>query len=341
MARKYLLNFKYSFRVQKPRLILRLVLTYLGILFLGKRPLRYVDLAIGYACNLRCEHCFATALERQGRRRIRPKEYRLVVRQAMAMGAVNFSFQGGEPALYPDLVEFIRNSFPERNVISVTTNGTLLDEEKIVDLKEAGVDILTISLDSGIAEEHDRFRGVPGTFAKTMQCIRSARRQGLRVTLGAVVSHKNIRSRGLVELIDLAHRMNTILFLALAAPVGEWKEKEEVVLTPDDRVFLGDLLRRYPLVRTDFQANFIHTGCGAVKEILYVTPYGDVLGCPFLHFALGNVFEETLDAIRQRAIRNPYFAGYYPLCLAAEDRDFMRTYSGDFYLPTGEVRRLG
>jgi MoaA/NifB/PqqE/SkfB family radical SAM enzyme len=313
MLDKYLLNFRYAFRPGKPLLVLRLVITYLGVIFLRKHPLRYVDLAIGYACNLKCKHCFATALEKKGRKEMTPADYHKIVRQAMKLGAVNFSFQGGEPTMYSTLLDFIKNTYPERNLISVTTNATLLNEEKIRSLKKAGVDILTISLDSAFAEEHDRFRGVKGTFEKTMNTIKLALKNGLNVTLGAVVSHQNVRSRGIIDLIELAHRLNVIIFLALATPVGEWENNEDIILTDDDRDYLYTMVKRYPLLRTDFEANFIHWGCGAVKEILYLTPYGDVLPCPFLHFSLGNVFEESLKNIRNRALKDPYLGHYYHL----------------------------
>ncbi len=330
--KKYLINFRYAFRIKKPLLIARLISTYLKIIFLRRRPLRYVDFAIGFACNLNCEHCFATALQDDSRRKIAPAEYRRVVEEAMRLGAVNFSFQGGEPLLYPELLEFIENSHPDRNLISVTTNGTLLDERKIGELKRAGVDILTVSLDSADPEIHDRFRGCPGSFAKTVSAIKLALENGLNVTLGAVVSRQNVRSREIINLIELAHELNVIIFLALAAPLGKWAQRGDVVLTPDDRSYLDRLRKSYPLLRTDFEANYVHRGCGAVKEILYLTPYGDVLGCPFLHFSLGNIFEEELAAIRERALRNPYFARYHHLCLAAEDRKFMEKYCGPFYL---------
>lgn len=339
-VQKYFLNFRYSFRIKKPILILRLVFTYLSIIFLRRKPLRYVDLAIGYACNLKCEHCFATALQRRGRRKITPVEYKEVVKQAMKLGAVNFSFQGGEPTLYPELTEFIKNTYPKRNLISVTTSGTLLDEQKILILKKVGVDILTVSLDSAVPEEHDRFRGVKGTFEKTMNTIKLALKNGLNVTLGAVASHENIRSQGLIDLIELAHDLKLIIFLALATPLGKWENNEDIILTEQDRTYLYDLVKQYPLLRTDFEANFVHWGCGAVKEILYLTPYGDVLGCPFLHFSLGNIFEETLEAIRDRALKNPYFDHYHHLCLPAEDREFMKKYSGKFYLRDNQVRKL-
>jgi len=258
----------------------------------------------------------------------------------MALGAVNFSFQGGEPTLYPELSEFIRNSYPERNVISVTTNGTTLDADSIRDLKRLGVDILTISLDSAVPEEHDAFRGVPGTFAKTTRTIEEARRQGMNVTLGAVVSHGNVRSEGLRDLIRLAHRYNVIIFLALATPVGEWGGRSDILITPEDRAHIESLRKEFPLLRTDFEGNFVHRGCGAVKEILYVTPYGDVLPCPFIHASLGNVFDESLDRIRTRALAIPYFDHYHHLCLPAEDSEFMSRNTGSFYTEDGALRRI-
>ena len=319
---------------------MRLVCTYLGIIFLRKRPLRYLDFAIGFDCNLKCEHCFASALKKDSRKKITALEYKQIVKQAMNLGAVNFSFQGGEPTMYPQLRDFIKNTYPEKNLISVTTNGTLLDEKKIKLLRKAGVDILTISLDSAVSEEHDCFRGVAGSFDKTINAVKLALKNGLNVTLGAVASHQNIRSQGFIDLIELAHELNVIICLALAAPLGEWAGNQDIILTEDDRTYLYELVDKYPLLRTDFEANFVHRGCGAVKEILYLTPYGDILACPFLHFSLGNVFDESLKIIRNRALKSSYFDHYHHLCLAAEDKEFMNKYSGDFYLQNEGVRTL-
>lgn len=338
-TKKYIINFRYAFRIRKPLLILRLISTFLGIIFLKRKPLRYVDFAIGYACNLKCEHCFATALRDDHRRTLTLLDHKSVIKQAMELGALNFSFQGGEPTIYPNLINLIKESCPQQNLISVTTNGTLLDEDKILTLKRTGVDILTISLDSAIPEEHDKFRGESGAFEKTMSTIKLALKHGLNVTIGAVASHNNVRSQGLIDLIELSHRLKVIIFLALATPAGEWADNEDIILTEDDRDYLYGLLKKYPLLRTDFEANFVHWGCGAVKEILYITPYGDVLACPFLHFTLGSLFEDSLKDIRDRALRNEYFARYHQLCLAAEDRDFMRKHKGNFYI-NGSPRNL-
>ena len=98
------------------------------------------------------------------------------------------------------------------------------------------------------------------------------------------------------------------------------------MLTADDVAYIDRLTRESSFLRTDFQANLGPHGCGAVKEILYLTPYGDVLACPFMHIALGNIFEEAIAPIRARALRNPYFAQYHPSCLVSTDAAFIDKY---------------
>lgn len=321
-----LLNFRYAFRPRKPLLTGRLIRAVFRTYVLRRPPLRYVEWAVDFACNLRCAHCFAAALERKGRRRMAGDDYARVARECMDLGAVNFSFQGGEPLLFQNLGEIIRACQPRRNLISVTTNGTLLTESRLDELKRWGVDILTISLDSAQAEEHDRFRGVPGTFSKAFGAIQRARQRGLRVTLGTVVTHQNVSGEGIAALARLAEEMKILLYFILPVPAGRWADQREMLLTPADLETIDQWTRRSPYLRTDFQANWGGYGCGAAKEILYVTPYGDVLSCPFLHISLGNVFEEPIRALRDRALRNPYFSGYHPKCLASTDPDFLKRY---------------
>ncbi len=314
----FALNFRYAFRPHKPILTLRLAWAVFKSLVLKRPPLRYVDLSIGFACNLHCEHCFATALEDRGRRVMEIEDYKRVAEECMKLGTVNFSFQGGEPLLYPNLGDIIRVFKPYKNLISVTTNGTLLDEHRLRWLKDMGVDILTVSLDSGIATEHDSFRGMDGAFEKTLQGIRLAIKKGFRVTIGTVITHQSLYSEGFNNLIELVKSLRLITYLILPVREGRWAEQDDIFLTQQDMNYVTSLTKTSPYIRTDFQANLGGYGCGAVKEILYITPYGDVLACPFLHTPLGNIFNEPISAIRQRALSDPLYSTYYQRCIAAE-----------------------
>ncbi len=324
--RESTLNFRYAFRPRKPLLAARLAKAVVLAKVFRRVRLRYVDFAVDFACNLRCEHCFASALQRPGRPTMTTADYARVAAQAMRLGAVNFSFQGGEPLLFPRLGEAIAACRPSRNVISVTTNGTLLTPERVAELRAWGVDILTVSLDSSIAEEHDRFRGKAGTFDATMAGIERGLAAGMHISLGTVVTHQSLRGEGLRGLMDLAIRKRMILYFILPVRAGRWAENMEVALTEDDLRWIDEQTRRSPYLRTDLQANLGPCGCGAAKEILYLTPYGDVLVCPFLHISFGNVLEDDLATIRSRALRVPQLAVYHQNCLASTDAEFVERY---------------
>ena len=334
-ARNLWPSFRYAFRPRKPGLLCRLAKGVVDSKILHRPRLRYVDMALDFACNMRCEHCFATALAPKERsaRKMQVADYERVCRQAMSMGALNFSFQGGEPLLVENLPEYIRACRPGLNLISVTTNGSLLNRERIRELKKIGVDIFTISVDSAYPEEHDRFRGFPGAQALAMAAINEAVAQGLHVTIGTTVSHRNVRSEGITRLIEYAETNKLVLVFNLAAPAGKWSQADGILLTEEDLGLVREWVRAYQYVRTDFEANLCQHGCGAVKEILYLTPYGDVLACPFIHISLGNVLEESLADIRRRAVTVPEFAVYADKCLCAQDRDFIEKY----ILPAGKV----
>lgn len=312
----FLINFKYAFRINKPFLIIRLMRNFIYILFLNKNLLRYVDFSVGYRCNLSCKHCFATALIENNRHTISPSEYQRVAKEAMKLGAVNFSFQGGEPLLYPELESYIKAVNPRLNLISVTTNGTLLNDIMLKRLKQWGVDILTVSLDSGIPQEHDRFRQREGCFSEIYTGLKKALAYGINVTIGAVVTPANLRSEGINRLIDISRNLKVILILIPGIPIGRWKDAEDILLKKDDLTYLEELVLKYPYVRTDFEANYFKKGCGALKEILYINPYGDVFACPFIHKKLGNALSESLDTIRTGFLKDSRFNEYHNKCIA-------------------------
>lgn len=323
---EFALNFKYAFNIKKPILTSRLVGAVLKSKVLKRPPLRFVDFAIDYPCNLKCEHCFATALQRPKTKKMGVDDYERVAYESMQLGCVNFSFQGGEPLLFKHLGDVISACKPQKNVISVTTNGTLLTDEKIEELKATGVDILTISLDSGIAEEHDKFRGVAGSFDKTINAIQRALNSGFKVTIGSVVTHDNLNSEGMSKLISMAKEWKVLLYLILPVNAGRWTQTDDISLTPDDLKQVYKVTEESYYIRTDFQSNLGGHGCGALKEILYITAYGDVLPCPFMHISFGNIFKDSIKNIREQGLKLKPFATYHDKCLVSTDQNFVDNY---------------
>jgi MoaA/NifB/PqqE/SkfB family radical SAM enzyme len=318
---RYLASARYVWFPRKPLALARIGAD-LARVAAGQRPLRYVDLALDYRCNLRCEHCSAEGLRRDGVPVLRPAQWRQVVDQATELGAFLFGLTGGEP-LVLDLESLVRELGPERMLVYVVTNGTLLSRERARSLHAAGVDIVGISLDSADPEAHDRVRGAEGAQARAWEAVRNALAAGLAVVVATTVTRRTVQSPGLERLLRQTEKLRLLTVLGLACPTGGWAGREELMLRPEDTAHLSRLMARYRHTRRDFQSNWVEVGCGAAKEKLYVSPYGEVMPCPFFQVGFGNVAEEPLADIRRRMIEQPELAGYPRSCLVGEDPGFL------------------
>jgi len=319
---RYSLTLKYLFLKGKPLVPVRTVYNYLYYAVTGRPRLRYVDLALSYNCNLNCIHCSTTRLKDAGRREMTVEDYRRLGKQLIKNGVLVVQLTGGEPLARPDVEDIIRALNPSRLFISMSTNGLLLTPERLRSLKQAGLDNISISVDDIDPREHDRWRRQEGAQAQALQALDRVLDAGLRGMVFTVATHQNVRSENMIRLIEYVQRKGVLLILGWAVPAGNWNANTDVLLTEDDLAYLEGIQERYLHVRTDFEANYFHWGCGAGKEKLYITPYGDVIACAFVHVRFGNIFQKPLREIREKALQIVWFKEYKTLCLAANNREF-------------------
>jgi len=291
----------------------------------AKRPLRNVDIALDYACNLACEHCSCATFER-GREKMTEADLSKIHREAVALGGIYFAFTGGEPLLNKNLEDVIQLFNPRGNLIGVQTNALLLTPQRARSLYKAGLDAIQVSLDSGTPEEHDTFRNMPGAHKKTLEHVAEARKAGIQVIFSSTLTHSSLRSQSQTDLLDFAKSQDIPVVVSVPCPVGRWAGNLSEQFTEDDRKYLEQLQRKYPFLRRDFHSNYVKKGCTAGTEKLYITPYGDVIPCPFIHISFGNIKKEPLADIRARMLRVDDFNTYSQICLAGEDNDFIDAY---------------
>jgi MoaA/NifB/PqqE/SkfB family radical SAM enzyme len=239
------------------------------------------------------------------------------------LGNLAIAFTGGEPLLRRDLEELVRKTRVRETLIVVCTNGMLITKERAASLHAAGVDVFQISVESMLPEEHNEFRQNTLAWKKTMQGIENAIDAGIKVTIVPTVSHLNVHSSGFLELLEWARAKKLMVNLALATPMGSWNARRDILLTEDDVKAVDGIVGKYPNVRRDFETNYMQRGCGAAKEKLYFTVFGDVLACPYMHINFGNVRDAKVADIRERMLSVPKLDEYYPKCLVAEDHEFI------------------
>jgi MoaA/NifB/PqqE/SkfB family radical SAM enzyme len=324
---RQLASLKYGLVWRKPQFLARMAGFYFQSFGVRKRqPLRYVDFAIDYACNLKCAHCFATSLEKSSRPRLQVSDYRRIAKECIELGAIHLSLQGGEATLVKNLDEMLANMSPRKVLFSITTNGTTITPDLARKLRKWGVDQLNISIDSFIPAEHDKFRGVAGAWQKTFDGLQTARRTGLHVQVNTTVSKYSLYKPGFRKLVDYCITNRILLNIVLAAPSGNWDANLDATLNEDDMKVVRAIIQSSAYVRQDMDSIVLGRGCPAMKEAIYITPYGDVLCCPFIHVSFGNLHDEPLKAIVDRALKYPFLETHAKKCLVAEERVFIDKY---------------
>ncbi|MDR2695438.1 MAG: 12,18-didecarboxysiroheme deacetylase [Deltaproteobacteria bacterium] len=141
-------------------------------------------------CNLRCVHCYARALDERGTDAVSTEQAKALIDDLAAYGAPVMLFSGGEPLVREDVVDLAKHATGKGMRAVISTNGTLITRQKARELKEVGLSYVGISLDGGEAV-HDKFRAVPGAFAKALEGIANCQAEGLKVGLRFTINRRN------------------------------------------------------------------------------------------------------------------------------------------------------
>ena len=153
-------------------------------------------------CNLECAHCYISAgPSESAAAELDTADCLAIVDQLLAVNpAPLLILSGGEPLLRRDLGEIAHYASANGATVVVGTNGTLLTDERIAVLTDAGVRGVAVSVDSLRPSYHDNFRRGRGALADVQAALarlRAARldfivqttvTRGNRAELGALVA---------------------------------------------------------------------------------------------------------------------------------------------------------
>jgi len=155
--------------------------------------LRYLELQITEACNLRCRHCY---IGTKGSAELDLRDLEKILTEFEEMQGLRVLLTGGEPLLHSRFsrINEMLPDFSPRKVLF--TNGLLLREEI---LRNLHVDEIQISVD-GLEEAHDSVRG-KGTFRPTIDAVRLAIKHGFAVSISTMAHSKNLHDFDEMELL--------------------------------------------------------------------------------------------------------------------------------------------
>jgi radical SAM protein with 4Fe4S-binding SPASM domain len=292
-------------------------------------------------CNLACQHCYQDAEHRALDNELTLDEKLDVVDQAGAAYMAMIALAGGEPTISPHLLPVLRRCQHYGIHVSVATNGTTMTPKLAGQLAEVGAKYIEISLDSVDPDKHDRFRGQPGMWKRTVEGMKTVvATPGLRLGIAMCVHQGNFDEveRMIQFAVDIgagcfAHFNFIPVGRGLNMTTGDLTpaQRESLLLTLNKWMQSGKIgvlstapqLGRVCLTHAPVATGLMATshagsssgwktrvvakylgGCGAGRTYVCIEPAGDVTPCVYLpHRVMGNVRQRPLiDIFRD----NPY-----------------------------------
>lgn len=274
---------------------------------MSKPPLT-IDWHVTQRCNLTCRHCYAAGEYFQGE----SQETTRIIDTLLDLGD-NFTLQvtltGGEPLLREDVFDIASRLSEHAIPVSLTTNG-LLVRKTLDSIVQSGIGYLQVSID-GTRELHDALRG-KSSFDAALDALELLTREDLFASVMTTVNRLNVNQ--VPEIIDIVHRMNIpLLGLQRCIPTGRGREFRDAALAPTAwRDVLNYVIAKKEelkdelsimtpdplMILVDKQQT---AGCCIGRNILALTPNGDMLPCCKLPIRLGSILSRDFpDAWNSR-----------------------------------------
>lgn len=153
-----------------------------------------VKCELTYRCNFSCHHCYCRfpANSRMAKKELSFSEWDRILGECADEGALFLTFTGGEPLLRPDFKDIWRMAKRRGFLISLFTNGSLIDEELIDFFKEWSPTDISITL-YGVSEEvFGDVTATLGMFPRVLNTIRQLRDANIPVSTKSIITRRNV-----------------------------------------------------------------------------------------------------------------------------------------------------
>jgi len=291
----------------------------------AKAPLRLIAWELTGACNLRCVHCRASAVDQP-----LPNEFSTDEAVALIDEVAGFSnpiliLTGGEPLLRGDIFDIAAYGTKKGLRVVMGSNGTLITSEVAKKIHKSGIQRVAISIESANPKVHDEFRQIPGAFEATIEGIKHLREQNVGVQIDPTITKRNLGD--VDDILKLAIDLGAeALHIFLLVPTGRGKELKEEEIPPEEyeRVlnWFYEQQRNVPLhlkatcaphyyrimrqrakeegVKITYETHGLEAmtrGCLGGISFCFIGHAGQVQPCGYLELDCGNVREQPFRKI--------------------------------------------
>lgn len=267
----------------------------------------HAQLYIENKCNLKCQHCYESEDTHPTDTRLSLAEITRTLEELAGMGCLQLTITGGEIFLRRDIFEILEVAKRLRFQVTLFTSGYHIDRKKAERLRDLKVGQVDISVYSDVAEDHDRFTQIPGSWERSTNALRMLSELGVKASLKCVLTTFNVDH--IDGVIQLAKDLGVVFqFDPNVRPrMNNDRSPLQFALSPQDLVnkvySRRDLYPGFQRLApeevchgSDFQAPN-SAMCGAGRSTMAIGASGEVFPCGFFPKAAGSLRDSSLADI--------------------------------------------
>jgi radical SAM protein with 4Fe4S-binding SPASM domain len=293
-----------------------------------------VDLALTYACNNRCSHCYNDP-DRFDLESLDTQEWKRVIDVLLEVGVPQIIFTGGEATLHPGLPELVEYADRRGIIAGLNSNGRRLAKlEYAQTLARAGLSHVQVTLESHEPEIHDAMVAARA-FEQTVAGIRTSLEAGLHVLTNSTITRLNADT--IEETVAFLHElglrtfaMNGMIYSgggdANPDAIPQAELPAILMRVREAAATLGMRFLWYTVTEyCEMSPVELEVGakrCNAGEYSMCVEPNADVLPCQSYYTSAGNLLRDPWEKIWKGALfrsfrdreQDPVFAGLPEKC---------------------------
>ena len=262
-----------------------------------------------HRCPLHCVYC-SNPLELSRRAdELSTEVWTRVFREAVEAGVLQIDFTGGEPLARPDVVALVRAAREAGLYVNLITSGLPLDEARLDDLVQAGLDHIQLSFQGA---EEDAANEIAGTkaHAHKLRVLEWLRTKRVALTLNFVIHRRNIDRLPDMLALGESSSASRIEFANVQYYGWAFANRENLLPTRDQLDRSVEFLKaaeerlrgkiHVEFVLPDYYAKYPKACMGGWgKKFILITPNGDALPCHAAKIIPGLQF----DNLKSRSLR--------------------------------------
>jgi MoaA/NifB/PqqE/SkfB family radical SAM enzyme len=273
--------------------------------------IKVVQLTLTNRCQCNCKHCGVSKLREAIKGELTFEQIDLLFRDFKLAGCLVVDLFGGEPTLRRDLFEIIERGKSYGFMLSLETNGYVIDQPYMERLAAAGLDQIYLSLDDYRAEIHDEIRRRKGSFDRAVRALELGAKTGIIMHVSTVPQSPRFFTDGEINRFMqfvLDHGAERVRLLLPRFVGDSIREGSGPMCAGEERELFSYVSPAY------FDYIYLHTPgtplgekniCTAKQVFCHIMANGWMAPCPYFPLVFGDVTREPIMDVFERIQAHP------------------------------------